>query len=135
MRVDEWIIPAPAAVVAVAAVNAVLAQFGDDASVSTGYPFEDHRHVTIEVTGGDSPNLVTDRAGLAMQCWDFDEVGAEQLAGRVAAVMRRTPGGRFAGHFVRAWDLAARPYSFPDPDSRMSRYQITGSLSIRPSIQ
>lgn len=134
MRVDEWIIPAPAEAVAIQALMWGLPLLTDNAGVSTQYPHDGGRHVRVTVAGGDTPNLVTDRPTLIFECWDFDEIGAETLANRVAAVLRRSPGHVFADHFVRGWEVASRPQNHPDPDTRMYRYQLTGAMSIRPSI-
>ena len=135
MRVDELILPAPAEAVAVAIINQGLKWFTDKATVSVGYPIKDARHVKIVLTGGRTPNLVTDEATFAIECWDTDGIEAETLASRVAAIMRASPGSTYAGHFVRSWAFASRPQNFPVPDSRMYRYQFAGALGIRPTIQ
>lgn len=133
MRVDEWILPVPAEAIGVTAVREGLAHWPDESAVvSTRVP-GDVRCVRVTVAGGDSPNLITDRPRLVFECWDPDEVGAEQLASRVAAVMLRTPGQWINGFFVRAWNPYQRPYNFPDPEkTRLFRYQMAGDLSVRP---
>lgn len=134
MPAANWIVPAAAESVAVTIIRDGLAELGVPAVVATRYPKTDQTTVRVTVTGGTTPNLVTDAPTILVECWSATEVEAEQLANSTFACLTRCPGSVYAGSWVRGWDPGSRPQNYPDPDTHMSRYQFTGVLNIRPSI-
>lgn len=84
------------------------------------------RFVTVERTGGAS-SLGVDRPVVAFQCWAPKNEGAAALAGalRRALVERATAVPEICRASVDGC------YRFPDPDSRMARYQVVASFVTR----
>lgn len=82
---------------------------------------------TVERTGG-SYSLGRDCPNLAVQAWAATETGAYTLALAAREVLRLMSEARPQ---VCAVDVASI-YSFPDPDSRMWRYQLDVYMVTRP---
>lgn len=87
------------------------------AEVPKSYP---ERFVTLERTGGSAEVYgLIDRPTLAMQCWAKTNHEAFTLASAVDAAMMQAP-----WHITNLMSAERNSlYNFPDPDSRMSRYQ------------
>lgn len=84
--------------------------------------------VTVERTGGGF-SLGIDRPALAVQAWGQSNAGAADLALRLRdAIALRC--AREVPQVCRA--TVEGLYSFPDPDSRQSRYQLSVYMTARP---
>jgi hypothetical protein len=116
-------------------LGAELAALGDDATVA-GYIPEGRpaRLVRVLRTGGaPATSIVYGSAQLTLDCWDDDDVAAEQLVDRCRALVLAMP-DRYVGPetIYRADELAA-PAEQPDPDTRSPRYVWSVVLGMRGS--
>lgn len=82
--------------------------------------------VTVERTSGEA-SLGVDRPNLAVQAWAMTAAEASELALRVRDAL-----------ILDSWQInevcrctVSSIYRFPDPDSRMSRYQLDVSATTR----
>lgn len=83
--------------------------------------------VTVERTGGGS-SLGVDRPSVAVQAWGATRAEASALAASLREAL-----------VLDSWQIpevcrcsVASSYSFPDPDSRMARYQLDVEMVTRP---
>jgi hypothetical protein len=82
------------------------------------------RFITVERVGGERTHL-WDHPLLAVQVWAQTQADAVALADRVAALLmdwQMQP-------YVASADVQS-VYAFPDPDSRVARFQITVSATL-----
>lgn len=84
------------------------------------------RFLTVERTGGAS-SLGVDRPVVAFQCWAGSNADAAALAGR----LRRALVERAVNIPQVCRASVDGCYRFPDPDSRMARYQVVASFVTR----
>lgn len=82
---------------------------------------------TVERTGGET-SVGVDRPKLAVQAWGDSRAEASALAARLRESLT-----------LDSWELpevcrclVTSTYSFPDPDSRMARYQLDVEMVTRP---
>lgn len=83
--------------------------------------------ITIERTGG-AYTLGKDEPNLAIQCWSNSETGAYTLALTLREVLRMSR--EYIDQICKV--EIGTIYNFPDPDSKMWRYQIDVYLVTRP---
>lgn len=93
------------------------------AAVPRGYT--GGRLVTVERVGGGADHLI-DHGVYAVQAWADTHADAYQLASDVRSALLEAP--------AHVHDLASTQvtslYNFPDPDSRLARYQLTVMASL-----
>ncbi len=119
---------APAAQpVVVAALKAGLAALSDTAHVAS--TFREGRMVKVSRMSGDE-DFATDHAGILLECYDSDEGKAERLAHRVNRLMKEAQGRSFAGGFITRWTKTSGPVNYPDEQTNLPRFQLTGDLTL-----
>lgn len=101
-----------------------------DAHVSASVPYGDEypeRMVTFERTGGGYSNLVIDRPTVAIQCWAKTRKEAKDLAYEVDELVR------YMADIEPSVASAERSslYCFPDPESRLARYQVVCDFVVQ----
>lgn len=86
------------------------------------------KFVTVERTGGGF-SVGIDRPALAVQAWASSNAEAAELA----LAIRDALALRCAREVPQVCRCSVEGlYSFPDPDSRMSRYQLSVYMTTRP---
>src|SRR5699024_7120990 len=115
--------------VMVAGLAGALESRGDSATVAP--KFMDGRHVRVSRIGGTRWNIVTDRPMLLCECYDANETDASDLARLARALVWAMPGSEVSGAWVRRVVEVSGPQSYPDPDTRLPRYQLTVQVSLR----
>ncbi len=82
--------------------------------------------ITVERTGGSS-SFAKDEPLLAVQAWAESRLSASELAARIREVLVYS-----ALEIVQVCRCeVTSTYNFPDPDSRMSRYQLDVEMVTR----
>ena len=87
-------------------------------------------YVRVSRVGGTVMNLVTDEPFMAVSGYSRDVFEASELANRAREVLLGCAGRFYGGVWVRRWRESAGPSNFPDPDSRLFRYQFSGVISL-----
>lgn len=87
-------------------------------------------YVRVSRNGGPMVNPVTDGAIVTISCYHVDAFEAELLANKVRGLMLGIRGKRVGDVWVRWW-VDGGPAEYPDPDTRMTRYQFTGQLNLK----
>lgn len=106
-----------------------------DATVSTLVPKTRPTNFTrIELLGGGRPNLATDRVNVALQSWGEDTVSASSLARLTFALVWALPADDEFGVMVRKVTTIGGVSFFPDPDTKLPRYQASVAIDIRPEV-
>ena len=108
-----------------ATLIAYLTQKFPGTSVSNRVPENrPHRFITVERTGGQRTHL-WDSPMFAVQAWAATEAEASALADEVADAIldwQLDP--------IVAYSDVRSVYAFPDPDSRVPRFQLTVSATL-----
>ncbi|MGJ4168883.1 hypothetical protein [Corynebacterium macclintockiae] len=84
--------------------------------------------------GGTMENIVTDAALIAISAYAADPAVAADLANQAREVMLAARASRVGGAWVRWWSEASGPSHYPDPTSKLFRYQFTGQLNISTNL-
>ena len=84
------------------------------------------KFLTVERTGGGDKNVAFEAPQIAIQCWAQTRYEAAKFADEVSDIM---PDFSFEPHIHSVYKNSH--YNFPDPDSRMGRYQILYQLVTR----
>lgn len=91
-------------------------------------------YYVVSRVGGIMSNLVTDEALLAVGAYADDPVVASDMANRAREALVAARATMVGGAWVRWWTEAAGPASFPDPTSKLFRYQFSGQLTIATNL-
>lgn len=104
----------------------------DPVSIATEVPRErPAEFVKVSLTGGSDPNVVTERPQLTFECWAAESDRASEICRTVKALVRAMAGQLVDGVFVRSVRTVGGPVSFPDPETKLPRYQYTAELNCR----
>jgi hypothetical protein len=108
-----------------AALIAYLKRKFQGTSVSTRVPEpRPARFITVERTGGQRTHL-WDSPMFAVQAWAGTEAEASALADEVAVAILD-----WQREAIVAYSAVQAVYAFPDPDSRVPRFQLTVSATL-----
>lgn len=88
----------------------------------------------INRVGGIMANPVTDAAMLAIAAYAADPAAAADMANRVREALIAARATMVGDAWVRWWTEAAGPANFPDPTSKLTRYQFSGQLFIATNL-
>jgi hypothetical protein len=120
--------------VVVAYLQNALAGRGDGAAVATKVPNpRPDRFVRVTAAGGSEPALVLTDRTVIFECWDLTSPDASHLAERSFAIMRASMRDH-SEERIRNVKVVGLPVSNPDPDTSLSRYQFTLSITLRGSV-
>lgn len=119
--------------VMVAHLTARLVARGDTVLVATNVPsVRPDRLVKVSRTGGVQRWLVRDAAQMTFECWDVNDVAASSLCRIVRAeVSAMAREDTVQGVIVYSYEELSGPTFFPDPDTRLPRYQFSAALDVR----
>ena len=117
----------------VAYLRAELPPLGENCLVATNVPENrPDRMVMVSRIGGVQRWMIRDEPMMTFQCWDVDEVGAAALCELVRAVVSATPReDTVLGVPIYSYTEIGGPMFFPDPDTRLPRYQLSAQLDLR----
>jgi hypothetical protein len=87
--------------------------------------------VKVSITGGSTPNRVTERTQLTLECWAVTSIRASEICRTARAMITAMDGEMINGVFIRRVQTVGGPVFFPDPDSDRPRYQTTMLISHR----
>lgn len=128
---NELVIAPDAEAAIVSHLNAAFATRGDAATASTEIqdPRPD-RFVRAQRAGGPRRNLITDSPVMLFECWDVDTVSASELGRTVEAIVLATDGTWIGQQPTWVEDVGSSSgvVYFPDPDTKLPRYQFTIQL-------
>lgn len=84
--------------------------------------------------GGTTGNIVTDNALVMVSAYAADPADAAAMATAAREAFTAARCTWVGSAWVRWWQEAAGPALYPDPESKLSRYQFTGQLDLATNI-
>lgn len=87
-------------------------------------------YVRVARVGGIESNRVTDSALVTLAAYGKDPVAASEVISTARAALRSARATRVGDAWVRWWTEASGPALYPDPDTTLHRYQMTGQIHI-----
>lgn len=87
-------------------------------------------YIRVARVGGIESNLITDSALVTISAYAKDPVAASEVIGKARAALRAARATRVGDIWVRWWNEAAGPSLYPDPDTTLHRYQMTGQINL-----
>jgi len=114
-------------------LRAELPPLGEACLVATNVPeARPDRMVKVSRTGGTQRWMIRDEPMMTFECWALDDVGAATLCGLVRAVVSAMPReDTVLGVPIYSYTEVGGPTFFPDPDTRLPRYQLTAMFDLR----
>lgn len=91
-------------------------------------------YLRINRVGGIMSNLVTDAAMLAVAAYADDPAVAANMANKAREALIAARTSMVGDAWVRWWQESAGPANFPDPTSKLTRYQFSGQLMIATNL-
>lgn len=84
--------------------------------------------------GGIMSNPVTDAAMLAVSAYADNPAAAADMANQARELLLASRASMVGDAWVRWWREAAGPANYPDPTSKLFRYQFSGQLTIATNL-
>ena len=91
-------------------------------------------YIRVNRVGGIMSNLVTDAAMLTVAAYAADPAEAANMANKAREALFAARTTMVGDAWVRWWKESAGPANFPDPTSKLTRYQFSGQLMIATNL-
>lgn len=88
----------------------------------------------VSRVGGIMSNPVTDAALLAVSAYADNPATAADMANQARELLLASRASMVGDAWVRWWREAAGPANYPDPTSKLFRYQFSGQLTIATNL-